>query len=317
MLAMLAMLALAAGQVEPESELDCYDGPFENVLLDGCVDDCQSFESLADAEAHCNSIVECGGITKTAYGDQEAVSLGVGLYEVRAGPGIETAQGDHTWIKQVDCASGTQGDGEEAALSDLDRMVQNGQLTPEGDGEEEGQYTEGDICRTYAAPIQGKYLEGCVDECRSYETLQEAEDHCDRVADCGGVTHSLYGEGQAWHDGVGPYEVRRGPALKASEDGDMTWIRVEHACDDDTQGGLGAWEGSFSSSVDEAETSLVSTVSWMVVMGMLVGGAVLFSYKKGHPATVTYVDRAHDEIKRAMGRSGVQIPGGGGGYESL
>jgi len=60
MLAMLAMLALAAGQVEPESELDCYDGPFENVLLDGCVDDCQSFESLADAEAHCNSIVECG-----------------------------------------------------------------------------------------------------------------------------------------------------------------------------------------------------------------------------------------------------------------
>jgi len=43
----------------------------------------------------------CGGITKTAYGDEEAVSLGVGLYEVRAGPGIETAQGDHTWIKQV------------------------------------------------------------------------------------------------------------------------------------------------------------------------------------------------------------------------
>ena len=93
-------------------------------------------------------------------------------------------------------------------MSDLDRMVQNGQLTPEGDSEDEGQYTEGDICRTYAAPIQGKYLEGCVDECRSFETLQEAEDHCDRVADCGGVTHSLYGEGQAWHDGVGPYEVR-------------------------------------------------------------------------------------------------------------
>lgn len=141
-------------------------GPFENVLLDGCVDDCKSFESLADAEAHCNSITlsvrpapphspplgrdaaclrrrrldcaapplppklqhlpvhtpilfgghvcvyvpltltrwnacSCGGITKTAYGDAEAVSLGVGLYEVRAGPGIETASGDNTWIKQV------------------------------------------------------------------------------------------------------------------------------------------------------------------------------------------------------------------------
>lgn len=48
-----------------------------------------------------NDTIRCGGITKTAYGDEEAVSLGVGLYEVRAGPGIETAQGDQTWIKQV------------------------------------------------------------------------------------------------------------------------------------------------------------------------------------------------------------------------
>jgi len=67
-----------------EAELDCYDGPFENVLLDGCVDDCQSFESLADAESHCNAVEGCGGITKTSYGDNEAISLGVGLYEVRA-----------------------------------------------------------------------------------------------------------------------------------------------------------------------------------------------------------------------------------------
>ena len=43
----------------------------------------------------------CGGITKTSYGDAEAISLGVGLYEVRAGPGIETAAGDLSWIKQV------------------------------------------------------------------------------------------------------------------------------------------------------------------------------------------------------------------------
>ena len=35
------------------------------------------------------------------------MSLGVGLYEVRAGPGIETAQGDHTWIKQVEKFSQT------------------------------------------------------------------------------------------------------------------------------------------------------------------------------------------------------------------
>lgn len=78
-------------------------------------------------------------------------------------------------------------------------MVQDGQLKPEAQGST--------TCRSYSAPVQRQYLEGCVDECRSFETLQEAEDHCDRVADCGGVTHSLYGEGQAWHDGIGPYEV--------------------------------------------------------------------------------------------------------------
>jgi hypothetical protein len=50
----LAMLVLAVGA--QEAQLSCYDGPFENVLLDGCVDDCQSFETLADAENHCNTI---------------------------------------------------------------------------------------------------------------------------------------------------------------------------------------------------------------------------------------------------------------------
>ena len=43
-----------------------YDGPFESVLLDGCVDDCRSFETLPEAEAHCNTLgASCGGITKS------------------------------------------------------------------------------------------------------------------------------------------------------------------------------------------------------------------------------------------------------------
>ncbi len=54
-----------------------------SVLLDGCVDDCKSFETLSEAEEYCTSLEECGGITKSAYGDQEAINLGVGLYEVR------------------------------------------------------------------------------------------------------------------------------------------------------------------------------------------------------------------------------------------
>lgn len=50
---LLLALARVHGQ---ESQVNCYDGPFENVLLDGCVDDCQSYETVADAERHCNSI---------------------------------------------------------------------------------------------------------------------------------------------------------------------------------------------------------------------------------------------------------------------
>jgi hypothetical protein len=101
-LAALAMLCLPA-IVLGEEGLDCYDGPFESVLLDGCTDDCRSFETLQEAEDHCNSIQDCGGITKTAYGDEEAIHLGVGLYEVRSGPGIQQQVGDTTWIKQDGC----------------------------------------------------------------------------------------------------------------------------------------------------------------------------------------------------------------------
>jgi hypothetical protein len=44
---LLVFLPLAAGQ---ESALLCYDGPFESVLLNGCVDDCRSFETLAEVK---------------------------------------------------------------------------------------------------------------------------------------------------------------------------------------------------------------------------------------------------------------------------
>jgi hypothetical protein len=61
-----------------------FDACLFAVLLDGCVDDCKSFETLAEAEEYCTSLETCGGITKSAYGDQEAINLGVGLYEVRS-----------------------------------------------------------------------------------------------------------------------------------------------------------------------------------------------------------------------------------------
>jgi hypothetical protein len=103
-LCVAGLVAVGRGQVQDDHALLCFDGPFEAVLLDGCVDDCRSFETLEEAEEHCNALgYECGGITKTAYGDEDAISLGVGLYEVRSGPGIEQQQGDMTWIKQDGC----------------------------------------------------------------------------------------------------------------------------------------------------------------------------------------------------------------------
>ena len=103
LVAVLVVLCLQALAVSGEEGLNCYDGPFESVLLDGCTDDCRSFETLQEAEDHCNAIEDCGGITKTAYGDEEAIHLGVGLYEVRSGPGIQQQVGDTTWIKQDGC----------------------------------------------------------------------------------------------------------------------------------------------------------------------------------------------------------------------
>jgi hypothetical protein len=111
--------------------------------------------------------------------------LGVGLYEVREGPGIEAAKGDSTWIKQVDCAPGSnETPQQKSALNDLAGLVKDHELTPTTQMDEGSEY-----CFSYSAPVQGQYLEGCVDECRSFQTLDEAEAQCNGIDDCGGVTH--------------------------------------------------------------------------------------------------------------------------------
>ena len=86
-------------------------------------------------------------------------------------------------IKQADCdpASG-QAPEEKTAVNDLENLVKKDVLTPSHDSS--GQY-----CFSYSAPVQGQYLEGCVDECKSFETLDEAQSHCNSLDDCGGVTH--------------------------------------------------------------------------------------------------------------------------------
>jgi len=86
-LQLFAMVCAAGGQ-QQEAPLACYDGPFENTMMDGCVDECTAFETLPEAERHCNSLEDCNGIVKTTYGDEGALRLGVGLYEVRRGPAI-------------------------------------------------------------------------------------------------------------------------------------------------------------------------------------------------------------------------------------
>jgi len=110
------------------------------------VDDCRSFETLEEAEEHCNALqVHCGGITKTAYGDQEAISLGVGLYEVRSGPGIEQQTGDATWIKQEGCDSGFQGGGVLPVDHQDEEDEEEETAEPDEDqGEDQWQYEEED-----------------------------------------------------------------------------------------------------------------------------------------------------------------------------
>ena len=86
-------------------------------------------------------------------------------------------------IKQADCdPDSVLAPEEKTAVNDLENLVKKGVLTPSQDSS--GQY-----CFSYSAPVQGQYLEGCVDECKSFETLDEAQSHCNSLDDCGGVTH--------------------------------------------------------------------------------------------------------------------------------
>lgn len=233
---------------------------------------------------------------------------------MRGGPGIEAARGDTTWIKQVDCAPAS-GEAhtpqEDEALGDLSRLVRNHELTPTSDDSDNA------YCFSYSAPVQGQYLEGCVDECRSFQTLDEAEAHCNSIDDCGGVTHSLYGEGQSWHEGNGPFEVRQGPTLKPSKDGDVSWIRVEHPCDeadDDLD------FSSLEESVQVADRGLMMSVVYLV--GLLAGCslAVYVAYIQGHERTIELVDDARDRLRqyleRREARRGAPLAGQGS-YQSL
>mmetsp|Transcript_10037 Transcript_10037/g.15701 ORF Transcript_10037/g.15701 Transcript_10037/m.15701 type:complete len:335 (+) Transcript_10037:246-1250(+) len=320
----LVLALFANGVWASEPALDCYDGPFESVLLNGCIDDCRSFETLTEAEDHCTALIHCGGITKTAYGDNEAISLGVGLYEVRSGPGIEAAKGDTTWIKQVNCESqpsdpnaNDYDDSEEQrvhALDDLKSMVSDHQLTP----------TSGQMCYSYSPPVEGKYINGCIDHCRSFDTVEEAMQHCNTLVGCGGVTHSMYGEGQSWHPGNGGYEVRQGPALKPSKDGDISWIRIQRPCDreDDVDDGFDAgfetedWDYGLEADVKRADNSLILSLIYLVGFVGVLSFAVYASYMQGHRVTVDFVDQARIRLRQALNqRNASDVPGGS--YESL
>ena len=315
LMAVLTLIAVVGLAMAEEAELTCYDGPFESVLLDGCADDCRSFETLSEAEAHCNALgAACGGITKSAYGDDEAISLGVGLYEVRAGPGIEAAKGDTAWIKQVDCAPDGGGETAEqqAAVGDLESLIKDRALTPLDGG------TADDYCFSYSAPVQGQYLEGCVDECKSFETLDEAEAHCNSLDECGGVTHSLYGEGQSWHEGNGPFEVRQGPTLKPSQDGDVSWVRIEHRCDDQSGGQDYLDPMSLETSVETADHSLMTALLYLVGLLVVASLLVYVAYTKGHQPTTDLVDEARDKVRSLLGRQRRGAPlASQGAYQSL
>ena len=104
-----------------------------------------------------------------------------------------------TWIKQVGCTGSNAWASGVDAVNDINHLVDTHQLHPVNEGASySNDYSDWGTaqCYTYSAPVQGQYLDGCVDECLSFETLQEAEDHCDTLPDCGGVSHSMYGEFQ-------------------------------------------------------------------------------------------------------------------------
>jgi len=296
---LLLYLFLCLCVVHGERQLNCYDGPFVSVLIHGCVDDCRSFETLEEAEKHCNRLSSCGGITKSAYGDREAISLGVGLYEVRAGPAIGKAVGETSWIKQVNCQSSRLSRQEQSALSDINRMVKDHQLVPD-------RKTGDATCYSYSLPIQGKYLNGCVDQCRSFHSLASAQRYCNSLADCGGVTRSMYGEGQRWHQGDGAFEVRMGPALKTSKDGDLSWVKLKVPC-----------EGNAMMDIDQPyreESSSAMLLVYIIGFAALVGTFLYVMYVRGNETAVMIVEKGRHNLRRLLDR---KKGGKGSGYEAL
>ncbi|EKX38182.1 hypothetical protein GUITHDRAFT_115727 [Guillardia theta CCMP2712] len=295
----LVLFGLWLCVVNGERQLNCYDGPFASVLIHGCVDDCRSFETLQEAEHHCNRLPSCGGITKSAYGDHEAISLGVGLYEVRAGPAIGKAVGETSWIKQVNCQSSRLSRQEQSALSDINRMVRNHQLQPDAK-------TSDKVCYSYSVPIEGKYLNGCVDKCRSFHSLDSAQRYCNTLENCGGVTRSMYGEGQKWHQGDGAFEVRMGPALKTSKDGDLSWVKLKIPC-----------EGNSMMGIDQPyreETSSAMLLVYLIGFAALLGTVVYVMYVRGNETAVMIVEKGRHNLRRLLDR---KKGGKNSGYEAL
>ena len=102
----LCVMLQARGQ-SPEQPREagdtCFDGPFDNVGIEGCLGQCEDFDTLEEAQSSCLTAPDCSGVTLAAYGDNEAINAGIGLYELRQGPGLIKSHGDKTWIKQAWC----------------------------------------------------------------------------------------------------------------------------------------------------------------------------------------------------------------------
>jgi len=88
----------------PEMVIPCYDGPFENAAMEGCLDDCRGYHTLKEAEKDCNTLKHrCNGIVQTNGPDEAKGIKNLVLYELRKGPEILDEQGGTMWVKQERC----------------------------------------------------------------------------------------------------------------------------------------------------------------------------------------------------------------------
>ena len=106
---LVTYLSLTTAETVDEDET-CFDGPFDNVGVEGCLGECEDYDTLEEAQSLCLSNLECSGVTLAVYGDREAIDAGVGLYELRQGPGLIKSHGDKTWIKQAWCKDALNGE---------------------------------------------------------------------------------------------------------------------------------------------------------------------------------------------------------------